>query len=79
MDWKKPGSLGFPVFSVFSVLLLVEKLGMAKDKFHDNVRKALEKDGWTITEDPYFLMVGRRRGFIDLGAGVISCDTPVVL
>ncbi len=41
---------------------------MAKDKYHKNVRDALEKDGWTITEDPYFLMVGRRRGFIDLGA-----------
>jgi XisH protein len=41
---------------------------MAKDKFHQNVREALEKDGWTITHDPFFLMVGRRRGFIDLGA-----------
>lgn len=41
---------------------------MARDKFHQNVREALEKDGWTVTNDPYFLMVGRRRGFIDLGA-----------
>lgn len=41
---------------------------MARDKFHPNVKEALEKDGWTVTSDPYFLMVGRRRGFIDLGA-----------
>jgi hypothetical protein len=41
---------------------------MARDTFHQNVREALEKDGWVITHDPYFLMVGRRRGFIDLGA-----------
>lgn len=26
---------------------------MAKDIFHDAVREALEKDGWTITHDPY--------------------------
>jgi XisH protein len=25
---------------------------MAKDIFHDNVRQALIKDGWSITEDP---------------------------
>lgn len=41
---------------------------MAKDKYHENVRQALVKDGWKITEDPYFLMVGKRRGYIDLGA-----------
>ncbi|MFN0015475.1 MAG: element excision factor XisH family protein [Saprospiraceae bacterium] len=41
---------------------------MAKDKYHENVRQTLEKDGWKITEDPYFLMVGKRRGYIDLGA-----------
>jgi hypothetical protein len=26
---------------------------MAKDLFHDVVRRALEKEGWTITHDPY--------------------------
>lgn len=41
---------------------------MAKDKYHDQVRAALEKDGWMITHDPYFIRIGRRRGFIDLGA-----------
>ena len=41
---------------------------MTKDKYHDQVRTALEKDGWMITHDPYFIRIGRRRGFIDLGA-----------
>jgi len=27
----------------------------AKDKFHQEFREALEKDGWRITHDPYFL------------------------
>lgn len=40
----------------------------AKDKYHDNVRKALEFDGWEITHDPYYLKLGRRKGYIDLGA-----------
>jgi len=26
---------------------------MAKDLYHDTVRVALEKDGWTITDDPF--------------------------
>ncbi|MGH9840625.1 MAG: element excision factor XisH family protein [Blastocatellia bacterium] len=25
----------------------------AKDLYHDHVRKALENDGWTVTDDPY--------------------------
>jgi len=28
---------------------------LAKDIFHDAVRAALEKDGWTITHDPYLI------------------------
>ncbi len=28
---------------------------MAKDVFHQAVRTALEKDGWTITNDPYII------------------------
>lgn len=27
----------------------------AKDIFHDKVKNALTKDGWTITDDPYSL------------------------
>ncbi len=30
----------------------------AKDIFHDAVKRALEKDGWLITEDPLFLRFG---------------------
>jgi XisH protein len=40
---------------------------MAKDKYHLNVRDALEKEGWQITHDPYRIRIGRRRGYIDLG------------
>jgi XisH protein len=41
---------------------------MAKDIYHKIVRSALEKDGWTITDDPFTLKVGGRSTFIDLGA-----------
>ncbi|WP_390889374.1 XisH family protein [Leptodesmis sichuanensis] len=41
---------------------------MAKDLFHDVVKAALVKDGWTITDDPLFLKVGGVDLFIDLGA-----------
>ena len=41
---------------------------MAKDKYHEHVKETLTQEGWTITHDPYYLPVGRRRGFIDLGA-----------
>jgi XisH protein len=41
----------------------------AKDIFHDTVRSALEKDGWTITSDPLTLEPSRRATIkIDLGA-----------
>lgn len=39
-----------------------------KDKYHLSVRIALEKDGWTITDDPLTLQVGKREIYIDLGA-----------
>ena len=41
---------------------------MAKDKYHDAVRNALVKDGWTITHDPYRISVGTERVYVDLGA-----------
>jgi hypothetical protein len=40
----------------------------ARDKYHDAVRNALIKDGWTITHDPYKLVVGVDRVYVDLGA-----------
>jgi len=38
------------------------------DTFHDNVKTALEKDGWTITHDPLYLRIELVQIYIDLGA-----------
>lgn len=40
---------------------------MAKDFYHDNVRLALEKDGWLITHDPYTVKVEEVGYEIDFG------------
>ena len=40
----------------------------AKDIYHDLVKTALQKEGWTITHDPYRLSSGGAELFIDLGA-----------
>ena len=40
----------------------------AKDIYHDTVKNALIKDGWTITDDPLSLKVGKKDIFIDLAA-----------
>lgn len=40
----------------------------ARDRYHDCVRNALIKDGWTITKDPYTLKWGTKDLFVDLGA-----------
>ncbi|PSN11869.1 fatty-acid synthase [filamentous cyanobacterium CCT1] len=40
----------------------------AKDIYHDAVKAALIKDGWTITQDPLSLRIGKKDLFIDLGA-----------
>src|SRR5437660_6988300 len=40
----------------------------AKDTYHDCVRNALVKDGWTITDDPLYLVYGRKDMFVNLGA-----------
>jgi hypothetical protein len=39
-----------------------------RDAYHDHVRHALERDGWTITHDPLKLKVRRRKLYVDLGA-----------
>lgn len=39
---------------------------VAKDLFHDAVKRALEKDGWTITHDPLFLRFGGLEIYLDL-------------
>lgn len=40
----------------------------AKDIYHDTVKTALQKDGWTITHDPFPLQIGKKRLSADLGA-----------
>ncbi len=40
----------------------------AKDLYHEAVRNALIKDGWTITHDPLAVEIEGDRIFIDLGA-----------
>ena len=39
-----------------------------KDIYHDAVRNALIKDGWTITHDPLILKWGLKDLYVDLGA-----------
>jgi XisH protein len=40
----------------------------ARDIYHNTVKSALQKDGWTITHDPFPLKIGKKRLSIDLGA-----------
>lgn len=40
----------------------------AKDIYHDSVKNALIKEGWTITDDPLILKWGSKTLLIDLGA-----------
>ena len=39
---------------------------MARDLFHKSVCVALEKDGWTVTHDPFYLKTGDVNMEIDL-------------
>ena len=39
-----------------------------KDAYHEQVKRALVKEGWTITHDPYTISLEDRNVFIDLGA-----------
>lgn len=41
---------------------------MARDKFHEEVKNALEQEGWVITADPLSFKVGKIQVQIDLGA-----------
>lgn len=47
----------------------------AKDIFHDLVKTALQKDGWTITHDPYHIDLGFVDLYIDLGAEKLIAAT----
>ena len=39
-----------------------------RDRYHDVVRRVLEKDGWLITDDPLRLRWGRQDMYVDLAA-----------
>jgi hypothetical protein len=46
-----------------------------KDIYHDTVKHALIKDGWTITHDQFSFKLGKKVLFVDLGAErAISAD-----
>ncbi|MDY6900616.1 MAG: XisH family protein [Cyanobacteriota bacterium] len=47
---------------------------MAKDRFHDAVRTALEKQGWIIIADPYEVSVGDVDFEIDLAADMLAAE-----
>ncbi|MBI3796885.1 MAG: XisH family protein [Deltaproteobacteria bacterium] len=40
----------------------------ARDRYHDQVKAALLKEGWTITHDPLRLHWGLKDMYVDLGA-----------
>jgi XisH protein len=42
--------------------------GMARDKFHYEVKSALQEDGWKITDDPLVIKNGNIAVQIDMGA-----------
>ncbi len=41
---------------------------MAKDVIHEPVKNALEKAGWTITDDPYTVVYAEFTMYVDLAA-----------
>lgn len=40
----------------------------ARDRYHHQVKTALQRDGWTITHDPLKLKWGAKDMYVDLGA-----------
>ncbi|MDZ8035660.1 MULTISPECIES: XisH family protein [unclassified Nostoc] len=47
----------------------------ARDRFHELVRTALEKEEWIITHDPYHIDLGFVDFYIDLGAELLLAAT----
>jgi len=43
----------------------------AKDTFHETVKLALEKEGWSITNDPLYINFAEVEFYIDLGAEIL--------
>lgn len=50
------------------MVIFVKTDAMAKDFYHEHVKNALEKDGWTITHDPFHITVDTVDYEVDFGA-----------
>ncbi|MCT7972152.1 XisH family protein [Laspinema olomoucense] len=48
-----------------------------RDTIHNSVKKALIKEGWQITDDPYIISYGERFLFVDLAATESSINDAV--
>jgi hypothetical protein len=49
----------------------------ARDIYHEQVKNAPIKDGWTITHDPFLLRWGGKDTYVDLGAErIIAAEKP---
>ena len=46
-----------------------------RDIFHDAVKNALIKEGWTITNDPLFIQFGGVDMYVDLGVEKFGFST----
>lgn len=44
----------------------LDRINMFKDKFHEAVKQALQKEGWTITDDPLRFQYGNVNFQVDL-------------
>ena len=49
-----------------------------RDVYHYQIREALEKDGWTITDDPLDLTTGSVDLYADLGADLLAAEKETV-
>jgi hypothetical protein len=48
-----------------------------RDIHHQILRTALEREGWQVTDDPFFVKIGRKTAEIDLGAErIILAERP---
>jgi hypothetical protein len=48
-----------------------------RDTIHNTVKRAIAKDGWEITHDPYVISYGERFLFVDLGATASSTSEQI--
>ncbi len=51
----------------------------AKDKYHDVVIRALQKDGWIINDEQYILITQKRLLWIDLLVSDVSDSRQVLV